>query len=101
MTPDGGTTQIPQQIWDRAVRLVLESGRPIAQIANDLGIHREAFRIWVRQAEADAGRRPGQLTSAERDELKRPRKETPSSIGPVRCEGRRRFRRRARPAPEE
>jgi transposase len=57
------------------VRLVLESDRPIAQIAADLGIHREALRLWVRQAEADADRRPEQLSTAERDELKRLRKE--------------------------
>ncbi len=38
----------PQELRDRAVRLALESGRPIAQIAADLGIHREALRTWVR-----------------------------------------------------
>ena len=65
----------PQELRDRAVRLVKESDRPIAQIAADLGIHREALRTWVRQAEVDAGQRPEQLTSAERDELKRLRKE--------------------------
>ncbi|MFI0349961.1 transposase [Actinomadura sp. 9N407] len=65
----------PQELRDRAVRLALESDRPIAQIAADLGIHREALRTWVRQAQADAGRRPEQLASAEREELKRLRKE--------------------------
>ncbi|WP_433337571.1 IS3 family transposase [Spirillospora sp. CA-294931] len=65
----------PQELRDRAVRLALESDRPIAQIAADLGIHREALRTWVRQAQADTGQRPEQLTSAERDELKRLRKE--------------------------
>ena len=65
----------PQELRDRAVRLVLESDRPIAQIAKDLGIHREALRLWVRQAEADAGRRPEQPTCAEREEIKRLRKE--------------------------
>jgi transposase len=39
---------------ERAVRLVFESGRPIAAVARDLGIHREALRQWVREAEADA-----------------------------------------------
>jgi transposase len=65
----------PQELRDRAVRLALESDRPIAQIAADLGIHREALRTWVRQAQTDAGKRPEQLTSAEREELKRLRKE--------------------------
>ena len=50
--------------------MVFESGRPIAQVAKDLGIHREALRLWVRQAEADAGTRNDRLTSAERDRLK-------------------------------
>lgn len=65
----------PQELRDRAVRLVLESDRPIAQIAADLGVHREALRLWVRQAEADGGQRPEQLSTAEREELKRLRKE--------------------------
>ena len=39
----------PDELRERAVRLVLESGRPIAHIAKDLGIHREALRQWVRR----------------------------------------------------
>jgi transposase len=60
----------PDELRERAVRLVLESGRPIAQIAQDLGIHREALRKWVRQAEVDQGTRRDRLTSAERERLK-------------------------------
>lgn len=75
MTVDGGTTEVPRQLRDRAVRLALESDRPIAQIARDLGVHKEALRTWVRQAQADAGQRPEQPTSAELEELKRLRKE--------------------------
>jgi transposase-like protein len=37
------------------VRLVVESGRPIANVARDLRLHREGLRLWVRQAEADSG----------------------------------------------
>ncbi|MBA3838937.1 MAG: transposase, partial [Thermoleophilaceae bacterium] len=37
------------------MRLVFDSGRPIAHIARDLGIEYESLRQWVRQAEADAG----------------------------------------------
>jgi transposase len=39
---------------ERAVREVLASGRPIAHVAADLGIHREALRNHVRKHQADA-----------------------------------------------
>ena len=39
------------------------------------GIHKEALRLWVRQAEADSGRRRDLLAREEREELKRLRKE--------------------------
>lgn len=58
------------ELRERAVRLVFESERPIAHVARDLGIHKEALRLWVRQAEADAGTRNDRLTSDERDRLK-------------------------------
>jgi transposase len=60
----------PEELLERGVRLVLESGRPVAQVAADLGIHREALRKRVRQAEADAvGGRGGAVSSSEREEL--------------------------------
>lgn len=58
------------ELRERAVRLVFESQRPIAHVAGDLGVHKEALRLWVRQAEADAGTRQDRLTTAERDRLK-------------------------------
>ena len=60
----------PDELRERAVRLVADSGRPIAHVANDLGVHREALRQWVRQAEADGGTRTDRLTSDERERLK-------------------------------
>jgi transposase len=63
------------ELRERAVRFYFESDRPIAHVARDLGIHKEALRQWVRQAEADLGRRPELLTTNEREELKRLRKE--------------------------
>lgn len=71
----GAPRKYPLELRERAVRLALESGRPIRQVARDLGIHHEALRVWVRQAEADSGRRRDLLTSEEREELKRLRKE--------------------------
>ena len=65
----------PKELIDRGVRLALESDRPIAQIAADLGMHPEALRKRVRQAEADAGKRPELLSSSEREEIRRLREE--------------------------
>jgi transposase len=57
------------------VRLALESRRPVAHVADDLGIQRETLRKAVRQAEADSGRRGDILTSQEREEIRELRKE--------------------------
>ena len=59
----------------RGVRLALESGRPIAQVARDLGIHPEALGKRVRQAQADSGTRGDLLSSQEREEIRRLRAE--------------------------
>jgi transposase len=64
----------PDELMQRGVRLVFESGRPIAQVAADLGVHPEALRKRVRRAEVDAGKRDG-LTTDEREELKQLRRE--------------------------
>jgi transposase len=65
----------PQELRDRAIRFARESDRPLAQIARDLGVHKEALRAWVRQDEADRGERTNLLSTAEREELKRLRAE--------------------------
>ena len=58
------------------VRLVVEGGRSIREVARDLELTESALRLWVRQAEVDAGRgKPGELTTAEREELQRLRRE--------------------------
>lgn len=57
------------------MRLALESGRPISHVARDLGIHSETLRKRVRQTEADSGTRTDQLTTQEREEIRRLRKE--------------------------
>ncbi|MCP9945321.1 transposase [Streptomyces somaliensis] len=65
----------PDEFRERAVREARTTGRPIAHVAKDLGIHKEALCGWVRQAEADTCERDDRLTSAEREELRRLRRE--------------------------
>ncbi len=60
----------PDELRERGVRLALESSRPIAHVARDLGVHRETLRVWVRQAEADAGSRNDRLITDERERMK-------------------------------
>ena len=59
----------PSEFRREAVELVRGSGRPLREIAVDLGISTESLRMWVTRAEVDAGRREG-LTSEERAELR-------------------------------
>jgi transposase len=65
----------PLELIERGVRLALESGRPVAHVARDLGIESETLRRAVRQAEADSGERGDLLTSQEREEIKKLRRE--------------------------
>lgn len=71
----GRPRKYPQELRERSVRLAIESGRPIAQVAGDLGLHPETLRVWVRQAQADAGERTDVLSSAEREEIRLLRRE--------------------------
>ena len=58
-----------------AVKMVL-AGRSATQVAADLDLTETALREWVRRAEADAGTgSPEVLTTEERNELARLRKE--------------------------
>jgi transposase len=65
----------PDELMDRGARLVFESKRPIAHVAADLGVHPEALRKRVRQAEADRGQRPNILSTEEREEIRKLRRE--------------------------
>jgi len=60
----------PDELLDRGAQVVFDSGRPIAHVARDLGIHHETLRKWVRKTEADEGKRKDLLSSQEREELK-------------------------------
>jgi transposase len=65
----------PIELIDRGVRLAIESGRPVAHVAKDIGLPSETLRKAVRQAEADGGLRPDLPTSEEREEIKRLKRE--------------------------
>ena len=66
----------PAEFRAEAVRLARSSDKSIPVLAADLGVSSEALRHWLRQADADEGRgQPGDLTSDEREELRRLRRE--------------------------
>lgn len=71
----GRPSKYPPQLIERAVRTVFDTKRPVAHVARDLGISSEVLRKAVRQAEADAGSRPQQLSTSEREELRKLRRE--------------------------
>jgi transposase len=56
-----------------AVRVVHETGKPIAQVARDLGINEGTLGNWV--ARDQAGHNGGDLSKDDLDELKRLRAE--------------------------
>jgi transposase len=58
----------PPEFRQRAVELARLRERPIAEVAKNLGISQSCLRNWMRQADVDAGDKPG-LTSDERREL--------------------------------
>lgn len=71
----GGRRRFSDEFKANAVALVLgPPRRQIAEVARELGIYDSSLGNWVRQAEIDAGERDG-LTSTEREELARVRKE--------------------------
>ena len=76
----------PEELRERAVKMVLEiraregKGRgELARVGRQLGVHPEALRGWVRQAEIDDGTRPGVTTddAARIAELEREVRELP------------------------
>jgi transposase len=59
-----------------AVRLCKVGDRTIGQVARDLDLTETALREWVKVVDVDAGKGPpGALTSSEREELTRLRRE--------------------------
>jgi transposase len=72
----GRPSKYSPELRERAVRMVLEHAADhssqwaaIRSVGEKLGCSLEALRRWVRQAERDAGQRPG-LPTDERQRLK-------------------------------
>jgi transposase len=64
----------PMEFRREAVALLKSSGKTAPQLAGELGVSPQSLRNWARQLDVDDGRVEG-LSSAERDELRRLRRE--------------------------
>ncbi len=66
--------QYPLELCELAVRTyrTAEAKPVIRRMAEELGVHHEALRGWIRQAQADAGERDGLLTTEKKEELPPP-----------------------------
>src|SRR5687767_14944979 len=60
---------------EKAVRLVLDEGKSVGAVARDLDLTETALREWVKRTQADRAKGRTGLTTAEREELARLRKE--------------------------
>jgi transposase len=58
-----------------AVALVRSTGRPINQVARELGLSHETLRNWVKRERIDRGQgEPGELTTSQLEELRQLRR---------------------------
>ena len=64
-----------EEFKEGAVGLVLDEGRSLTKVASDLDLTRSALKAWVDQARANRSKGKSGLTSEERAELARLRKE--------------------------
>lgn len=71
---EAATPVVAKEFKAEVVELVRKPGNTAAAVARDLDLTETAVREWVKQADIDDGRRDG-LTTAEREELTRLRKE--------------------------
>ena len=55
--------------------MAIESDRPVAHVAAELGLPAETLRKKVRQAQADQGLRPDLPSTAEREQIKELKRE--------------------------
>jgi transposase len=64
-----------EEFKQQAVRLVLDEGKSVNAVARELDLVPSAVGQWVKHAEADRTKGRTGLTTAEREELARLRKE--------------------------
>src|SRR5687767_14450633 len=69
------TPPYPEPSRREAVALVRSSEKSIPQLAADLGVSPQSLRNWIKQGELDRGDRRDGLSSDEREELRRLRRE--------------------------
>ncbi len=74
-TPRRPRRQFSEEFKQQAVRLVLNEHKSVAAVARELDLVPTALRTWVKHAEADRSKGRTGLTTAEREELTRLRKE--------------------------
>jgi transposase len=67
--------QYTDEFKEQTVRLVLEEGQSVGAVARDLDLTASALRLWVEHARADRTKGKTGLTTMEREELARLRKE--------------------------
>jgi transposase len=67
--------QFSEEFKQQAVRLVLDEGKSVGSVARELDLVASALGAWVKRAQADRTRGRTGLTTAEREELARLRKQ--------------------------
>ncbi len=67
--------QYTDEFKAETVRLVLDEGKSVGAVARDLELTESSLRNWVERARADRTHGKTGLTTAEREELSRLRKE--------------------------
>ena len=67
--------RVTDEFKQQAVRLVVDEGKSVTAVARELDLVPSALGQWVKQAQADRTKGRTGLTTAEREELTRLRKE--------------------------
>ena len=74
-TPRRARRRFSEEFKTGAVRLVLDEGKTVGRVARGLDLTESALRIWVERARADRTKGRTGLTTEEREELRRLRRD--------------------------